>query len=184
MTTLNQSLHQTSHQSPLMRKVKALGFANVEDLIQLAIKRGCHHFKNVLPPRLDSVEGIQEPGLEKLSQDELVILLLHGNNRNEPIAIRCAAQLLKSKLISPRRIAFLAIQERCETPLKYIAQYGAHHDLADLDFWNIILNSLAGRGSRPPEAILPHPSRFMINPGLQRGTIQKPFWLTPQETRA
>ncbi len=184
MTTLNQSLHQTSHQSPLMHKVRALGFANIENLIQLAITRGCHHFKNTLPLHSASAENIHEPDFDKLSQDELVISLLHGNNRNEPIAIRCAAQLLKSKFISPRRVAFLAIQERCETPLKYIAQQGANFDLEGLDFWNTILASLAGRGSLPPAGILPHPSRFMINPGIQRGGIQQPSWLTPKDAHA
>jgi hypothetical protein len=178
MPTLNKSLHQTSHLSLLMRKARRLGLADVEGLIRLAVKRGCHHFRNVFP----SDEDIPEPGLEKLSQDELVVLLLHGNNRDEPMAIRCAAQLLKSKNICPHRVAFLAIQERCETPLKHIARHGVTHDPESLDFWNAILDALANRGTRPPEGILPHPDRFLISPGIQRGVLRKPLWLSPLDS--
>ncbi len=119
--------------------------------------------------------------MDQLSQDELAVLLLHGNNRNEPIAIRCAAQLLKSKYISPQRVATLAIQERCETPLKYIAQQGHQHDHGSENFWSTILDTLAKKGEDPAAGVLPHPSRFMINPGIQRGTLQAPYWLTPME---
>ncbi len=175
MPTLNKSLHQTSHLSLLMRKARRLGLSDVESLVRLAVKRGCRHFSNVFP----SSEDIPDPGLEKLSQDELAVLLLHGNNRNEPMAIRCAAQLLKSNDICPHRVAFLAIRERCETPLRHIARHGVSHDPETPGFWNAILDALANRGTRPPEGVLPHPDRFLISPGMQRGEFQKPRWLSP-----
>lgn len=161
-----------------MRKARRLGLADVESLVWLAAKRGCRHFSNVFP----SGEDTPEPGLDRLSQDELVVLLLHGNNRNEPMAIRCAAQLLKSKAISPHRVAFLAIQERCETALKHIARHGITHDPESPDFWATILDALANRGHRPPEGILPHPDRFLVNPGIQHGTLPKPHWLSPLDS--
>lgn len=176
MRTLNQSLHQTSHRSPLMRKAKQLGFMDVESLIYLAVKRGCHHFNHAVPFR-----AVSDPGDDQLSYNELIVLLLHGNNRDEPVAIRCAAQLLKSQYVSPHEVALLAIQERCETPLKYIATQGVKLDAGDKGGWQAILEDLADRGSCPVEGVLPHPSRFMINPGIQRGLTQKPFWLSPSE---
>lgn len=159
-----------------MRKARRLGFDDIDLLIQLSVRRGCRHYQQNGTP-----SDIQEPSFSKLSQDELVVLLLHGNNRNEPMAIRCAAQLLKSQFISPIKVTALAIQERCETPLKYIAQQGLKHDPEGHDLWITILNALGDRGTSPQEGKLPHPSRFMINPGIQRGGILKPLWLTPLE---
>ena len=80
MVTLNQSLHRTSHYSLLMRKSAKLGFYEVKELIQLAAQRGCSHYSNVL----DNGE-VKDPGQDQLSDNELVILLLHGNNQYEPI---------------------------------------------------------------------------------------------------
>ncbi len=124
MVTLNQSLHQTSHHSLLMRKAARYGLGDVENLINLAVLRGCHHYRNVLPH-----SALQDPGQDALSDEELAILLLHGNNRYEPMAIRCAAQLLKSKRIHPERVSHLAIRERCEVPLRYIASHGLIEDV-------------------------------------------------------
>lgn len=174
MVTLNQSLHQTSHQSPLVRKAARHGLYDVESLIHLAVLRGCRHYQNVV-----SARTVQDPGQEDLSDDELSILLLHGNYRYEPMAVRCAAQLLKSAFISPGHVAFLAIQERCEIPLRYIASQAMEHDQEDLSRWGEMLDVLGGQGPSPISGVLPHVSRFMINPGIHRGKIIPPQWLQP-----
>ena len=174
MLTLNQSLHQTTHQSSLMRKAARNGLCDVESLIHLAVLRGCHHYKNVVPAR-----PVQDPGRVTLSDDELVILLLHGNNRYEPMAIRCAAQLLKSPFITPRHVAFLAIQERCTLSLRYIATLALDQDKDDPSLWAGILEVLGEQSEPPVEGILPHVSRFMINPGIQRGKQVPAKWLKP-----
>jgi len=174
MITLNQSLHQTTHQSSLMRKSARNGLCDVESLIHLAALRGCHHYKNVVPTR-----PVQDPGQSILSDDELVVLLLHGNNRYEPMAIRCAAQLLKSSLITPRHVAFLAIQERCTLSLRYIATLALDQDKEGPSPWAEIVEVLGDQSEPPVEGILPHVSRFMINPGIQRGKQAPSKWLAP-----
>ena len=141
MTTLNQSLHQTSHQSSLVRKAGRLGFLDIESLIQLAVLRGCTHYQNV-------IQGVpvHDPGQSILSNEELVALLLHGNYRYEPTAVRCAAQLIKSDLIDPERIGFLAIKERCVVPLRHIA-LNSLAAMVDFDVY-----ARPGRGPAPGPA--------------------------------
>ena len=174
MVTLNQSLHQTSHQSLLVRKAARHGLYDVESLIHLAVLRGCRHYQNTVSDR-----SVQDPGQGGLSDDELSILLLHGNYRYEPMAVRCAAQLLKSLFISPGHVAFLAVQERCEIPLRYIATQAMEHDQEDPSPWAEILEVLGNQSEPPVEGILPHVSRFMINPGIHRGKIIPAQWLQP-----
>lgn len=174
MLTFNQSLHQTTHHSPLVRKARCLGFEDIESLIQLAIHRGCNHYQNVLPEA-----SIHDPGQSVLSNEELVVLLIHGNYRYEPTAIRCAAQLIKSRNIDPDSVAFIAIRERCVTALKHIATCGEKHDPEARQFWETILSRLGNDQAEPPEGVLPHSSRFMIHPGIHRGKIQDPKWLNP-----
>lgn len=176
MVTLNQSLHQTSHLSSLVRKARRVGFLDIESLIQLAVLRGCTHYQNVIQDL-----SVHDPGQSFLSNEELVVLLLHGNYRYEPMAVRCAAQLIKSALIDPERIGFLAIKERCEVPLRHIALNGKKHDPEAREFWQAILAALGKGDEEPPEGILPHVSRFMMNPGIQRGKIQPAKWLAPIE---
>jgi len=174
MVTLNQSLHQTSHQSPLVRKAARHGLYDVESLIHLAVLRGCRHYQNTVSDR-----SVCDLGQEELSDDELSILLLHGNYRYEPMAVRCAAQLLKSSFISPRHAAFLAIQERCEIPLRYIATLALDQDKEDPSQWAEILEVLGNQSEPPVEGVLPHVSRFMVNAGIHRGKIIPPQWLQP-----
>ena len=177
MVTLNQSLHRTSHYSLLMRKSAKLGFYEVKELIQLAAQRGCSHYSNVL----DNGE-VKDPGQDQLSDNELVILLLHGNNQYEPMAVRCAAQLLKSKFIDPLAVTKLAVQERTEAQLHYIADVGDQYDTEARTHWREILDLLSPlRSSNIPDCVLPHKSRFMVNPGIQRGRKIAPFWLNPSE---
>ena len=176
MVTLNQSLHQTSHMSSLVRKAGRVGFLDIESLIQLAVQRGCRHYQNVFQE-----VSLIDPGQAVLSDEELVVLLLHGNYRYEPMAVRCAAQLVKSSLIDPESIGFLAIKERCEVPLRHIALNGKKHDSEAREFWQDILASLGNGDEEPLEGILPHVSRFMMNPGIQRGKIQPAKWLAPIE---
>jgi hypothetical protein len=111
---------------------------------------------------------VQDPGQGGLSDDELSILLLHGNYRYEPMAVRCAAQLLKSSFISPRHVAFLAIQERCEIPLRYIATQAMEHDQEDPSPWAEILEVLGNQSEPPVEGVLPHVSRFIQHSKFKR----------------
>jgi len=177
MVTLNESLQQTTHRSFLVRKASRLGFCDIESLIQLAVLRGCLHYRG-------GGESLQivDPGQDLLSDDELVILLLHGGYRYEPMAVRCAAQLLKSPNVLPEHVAFLAARERCVLALKYIASLGLKHDESGRMLWSKLDAVLQATGiseKKVSPGVLPHVSRFMSNPGIQRGTKVDPIWLSP-----
>lgn len=177
MVTLNESLHQTTHRSFLVRKASRLGFCDIESLIQLAVLRGCLHYRGGGQSR-----GIVDPGQDLLSDDELVILLLHGGYRYEPMAVRCAGQLLKSTHILPEHVAFLAARERCTLALKYITSLGLKHDESGRTLWGklmTVLQAVGGTETKIDPGVLPHVSRFMSNPGIQRGTKVDPIWLSP-----
>ena len=177
MPTLNQELHNTSHQSILMRKARKLGLHSISDIMQLAVHRGCHHYRNLTNSGSEITVDHEE-----ISDDELVILLLHGNNQYEPNAVRCAAQLLKSTFVNAAKVSQLAIRERVVKQLRYIAKIGLNYDSEGSEFWQLILEKLkTKKESDIPECVLPHKSRFMLDPGIQRGKKLQPFWLNPSE---
>jgi len=162
-----------------MRKARRLGLNSVFDMMQLAAQRGCQHYAN--QTHLSKEIKIDR---RKLTDNELVILLLHGNNLYEPNAVRCAAQLLKSTFVDAEKVSELAIRERVVKQLSYIAKIGEKYDAAGSKFWQQILKKLTiGKESNIPDCVLPHRSRFMIDPGIQRGKKIPPFWLNPSDSR-
>jgi hypothetical protein len=113
-----------------------------------------------------------------LGNEELTILLLIGENPYEPTAIRCAAQLARARGTRPDRLARLAVLEKCERVLVHIARAGAAHDPDGVGFWNEILRLLPDQPQRE-EPCLPHWSRFVSMPGIQRQGPIPARWLTP-----
>ena len=96
--------------------------------------------------------------------------------------MRCAAQLLKSTFVNAAKVSQLAIRERVVKQLRYIAKIGLNHDPEGSEFWQLILEQLkTTKESDIPECVLPHRSRFMLDPGIQRGKKLPPFWLNPSE---
>src|ERR1700722_20365404 len=87
MATLAQDLGEISHCSVLLRSARALGLNSASEFIRLAVSRGCRHYA----PSFPALEN--DPGIQAISNEELVSLLLLGSNEYQPIAIRCAAQL-------------------------------------------------------------------------------------------
>jgi hypothetical protein len=150
----------TPHLSPLLRKARKLGLATQDDLLRLAVLRGCKHYDlGVLHDF-----PVQDPGSHLFSDEELAIVLISAGGCGGPQHIRCASQLLSSTGIRPMVVVRLAIMERCVAIVRHIAEAGVQHDVTGRPFWLALLGNLpqcqsvaAGR--------LPHYSRFMIEPG-------------------
>ena len=168
MPTLAQELRETSHISPLLQSARRMGFDSTGKLIRLAVTRGCYHYAPGYPPVED------DPGLDKISNEELVSLLLLGSNEYEPYAIRCAAQLVSS--CDAELLAFVGRRERVERPLAHIARIALEHDAGSEGFWNKLLDSL-GDQAPIPDGIMPHWSRFVSQTGVTRGGQGSIKWL-------
>lgn len=169
--TLAETLQQTAPISLLAMKARRLGLGSVDALLSLAVKRGCRHY-------CATDETVVDPGLGRLGNDELAILLLAGSLEYKPNAIRCAAQLMRAPGIEPERLAFLAIREKSQRALWHIANAGLAHDPEGLPFWQKIMESLGPMETRE-EPVLPHWSRFVSMPGYQRGGHTPARWLVP-----
>ena len=172
MPTLAQTLQTTNPVSPLLRKARRLGLRDLDDFITLAVGRGCTHYRAAANSTAPHREA-------SLGNDELTILLLIGENPFNPTAIRCAAQLARSVDIQPHRLVRLAIMEKCERVLAHIARAGTSHDPQGASFWSEILHLLPYQPPRV-ESNLPHWSRFVSMPGIQRHGTVLPTWLTPR----
>lgn len=173
MPTLAETLRTTTPVSSLRRKARRLGLPDLQDIIALAIERGCKHYtisKGYTSRRIPR---------SLLGDDELTILLLLGENHFEPTAIRCAAQLARSPEIRPEQLVRLAVMEKCERVLSHIARAGATYDSEGSAFWETILRLLPEQPARE-EPDLPHWSRFVSMPGIQRHGQVLPTWLTPR----
>ncbi len=161
MPTLAQTIETTTPVSPLLRKARRIGIRSVDDMIALAASRGCSHYL----PGTRPVPALAD----ELGDEELTILLIVGENPYEPTAIRCAAKLAR-----------LALMEKCERVLAHIARAGIDHDLDGTDFWRDLLNRLHAPPARQ-ESALPHWTRFVSMPGIQRSGPAPIRWLTPRQ---
>lgn len=172
MPTLAQTLAITTPVSPLLRKARRLGLPGVESFIALAIDRGCRHYVSPISSPSPA------PAFNELSDEELTVLLLLGENRYDPTAIRCAAQLARSPRVDPERLARLARMEKVERVLSHIARAGLHHDSEGCEFWRRLLDRVPAMPDRA-EPHLPHWTRFVSAPGRQRRGIAPTRWLVP-----
>lgn len=172
MPTLAQTLQTTGPVSLLLRKARRMGLRDTADYIALAVARGCIHYRA-------AAKSGAKPREADLGNDELTILLLIGENPYDPTAIRCAANLARSPDIRPERLARLAVMEKCERVLAHIARAGAAHDSEGRCFWNEILRLMPAQPARR-EADLPHWSRFVSMPGIQRHGVVPATWLVPR----
>lgn len=177
MSTIAQNLGQTAHLSPLLHKAKRLGLNSADDLLKLAVERGCKHYA----PSDYRPGQVCEPGLAAFSDAELAIALISGAQRYDPLYIRCAAQLMGAPHMDPSAVCRLALMERCSTVLRHIARAGYENDKERTSFWGDILQRLPI--SQPVKAgILPHSSRFQSITGLvnpRHPGIPRAVWLRP-----
>ncbi|MSU66169.1 MAG: hypothetical protein EXS38_08740 [Opitutus sp.] len=160
--TLAQHLGETAPYSPLWHRARALGLRDCHHLLAFAAQRGARHYAG-----LGSPVATKPTGVEELSNEELIGLLLHGRNLFEPFLIRAAAALIRHHALDAARLVLASKRERCQRVLAYIAQAGADHDATGSPWWNSLLVALGPL--RPvPAGLLPHWSRFVALQGIDR----------------
>ena len=168
MESLAQRLGDTAHRSPLLRKARRHGLSSVPEFVQLAVLRGCRHYAGIF------TVPVADPGCSVISNEELVTLLLLGEQSFDPFAVRCAAQLVTACEIP--RLATLAARERVQRSLAYIADAAALHDPGGAPFWTQLRAALGAQ--RPvPAGQLPHWTRFVSHTGVTRQGPGRVTWL-------
>jgi len=150
----------TPHLSPVLRKARRLGYLEPDDLLRLAGIRGCLHYSS---PEMLS-EAIQDCGQTHFSNEELVVALVSGSMEGDARHVRVAAQLLGAQGVDTAKVARLAKMERCVPIIRYIAESGQREDAERKAFWKSLL-ALLPETPPIPEGRMPHPSRFMSQPG-------------------
>jgi hypothetical protein len=166
--TLAQQIGETAHCSLLQRKARRHGLADLTSIMRLAVARGARHYAPVYPP------AESDPGVEAISHEDLVALLLLGAQPFEPFALRCAAQIIS--LCDLGRLSRLARRERISRPLAHIARAGAAHDSGQAARWQELLQ-LLGSPLPVPSGRLPHWSRFVSHSGTTRSGTPHTDWL-------
>ena len=153
MTTLNEKLGKTFHLSLLRKKLIRLGLPKVRDWETLAIQRGCSHYQNY------SCE-VDDPG-EQLSNEELGLALLLGENPYNPRSVRIAVQLLSGP-IDLQTVILIAERERLLPLLNHLASEVLRYEPDDRA-WKFIKAKTPK--SDFPSGVLPHHSRFVLDQG-------------------
>lgn len=181
MLAVAHTYGSTTHLSALLRKVRRLGFATSDSLLRLADARGCAHYA---PGSAAAGDAVADPGREALSNTELGIAMISGAQEYNPHLMRCAAQLLSDPETEVNVLVRLARMERCAPPLRYIAEHARRWDKGREHFWEAVLSGLPRGGVGRP-GVWPHPSRFMLQSGYQRGGgVPQPVWLRPGRGKA
>lgn len=150
----------TPHLSPLLRKARRLGYEVPDDLQRLALIRGCAHYA---PPN-NTLKEVKDCGQDRFSNEELAVALVSAGLEGDARHVRVAAQLLAAPGVSAVAVARLARMERCVPILRYIAEAGLREDEEGAHFWKSVLELLPDCPPIP-EGRMPHPSRFMSQPG-------------------
>lgn len=167
-------LGSTPHVSPLLRKARRLGYAEADDLLDLAVARGCRHYA----PSGGEKEAVRECGRDCFTNEELAVALVSGSLEGDAHHVRVAAQLLGAPGVSAAKVARLARMERCVPIIHYIAEAGLRENSEEPSFWKALLEKLPA--SAPiPEGRMPHQSRFMSQPGWSPPSrpVRRASWL-------
>ena len=172
--TLAKKLGTTVHFSPLLRKARRLGLSVPKDLWTLAVQRGCRHYWQGDEPEGELVSQAV------LTNEELAVALLNGAGTYSPHSIRCGAAMLGAIGNDPAVIAKLAIWERCEAVVHFVAECGRSFEPHN-SYWTELLERLPAC-SAPKEGVMPHPTRFVAMSGYERGVGKKitTQWQRPQ----
>jgi len=159
--SLARRLGDAAHVSPLLHRLCQMSGCREnrigEWLLKCAVRRGASHYERDFPADLPT----DHPDL---GHEELGVALCLGQHPYNSTFIRAAAQLLSSPRTSAPRLAKLAVMERVEPVLFYIATLAARF-APEAQPWSYLLHHLPPRLSCPPEA-LPHWSRFVSQTGV------------------
>jgi hypothetical protein len=175
--TLAQKLGDVTHVSPLLRKVRELSGCMEDEvgewLLKCAVERGATHYRRDFPPDLP-------PDDSSLTNEELGVALCLAHHAFNPMLIRAAAQLLSAHDTDADTLARLAVMERCEPVLLYIAE-AAGRVAPEQEPWASLRAQLASR-RRVRTDCLPHWSRFVLQTGYTpEGRGHHVEWLTRDE---
>jgi len=173
--TLAQKLGDTTHLSPLLRRViHAAGSKERAGdwLLKVAVQRGANHYKRTYPEDLP-------PDDPTFSHEEIGIALCLGHLNDQPMYIRAAAQLLSSPRTDIGRLVRLAEMERCEMVLHHIADAAVRIESV-LEPWASVRRLLRKR-REAPKGVLPHWTRFVSMTGVTREGGPHTDWLTRHE---
>ncbi len=163
VVTLAKRLGTTEHRSPLLRKAGTLRLHGIPELIALAVTRGCGHYRGGPEP-----VPVSPVPRAKFSDEELAVALLSPCLPYSPRAVRVGAEMLGARGNQPRNLAFLAVKERAETVVRYVARAGHGTEPQEL-FWLELLAALppiSPRSPEPPQGVMPHPSCFRSETGI------------------
>lgn len=179
MKTVAEQLGQTPHLSPLLRKLRTVGLVTPDDLLHLAVARGCSHYQQP-----DDQGRLLGSRTSRISNLELALAMVTAAQSFDPMLVRCAAQLLSGVDISVEAIARLAMQERAVQVVRHIAKAGLEMDLMGQDKWRRLLGILPA-APEVPEGRLPHWTRFISQTGITRhnGLLERTprtIWLRPE----
>lgn len=158
---LAKRLGDTVHVSPLLRKLCSISGCDEELvgdwLLKCAILRGASHYDR------EFLAGVP-PDSEIVSDEEIAVGLCLGQHAYNPAYLRAAAQLLSSSGVDEGRLSRLAVMERVEPVLLYIASI-AERFAPEAKPWSFLRRQLPCRRKFSREA-LPHWSRFVSQTGI------------------
>jgi hypothetical protein len=145
-----------------------------EDLWTLAVQRGCRHYWQGDEPEGELVSQ------SLLSNEELTLALLNGAGSYSPHSIRCGAAMLGAIGNDPALVAKLALWERSESVVRFVAECGRRFEPQNA-YWAELLDLLPPCMA-PKEGVMPHPTRFVAMNGYRRGVGKKitTEWQRPQ----
>ncbi len=183
--TLAHRLGMTTHLSPLLMKARRLGLCVPDDLERLAIQRGCRYYDLSGDSRVSEArpQAVIASDMSIFSNEELAFALLSMGLTHSQYRLRLGAAMLAAKGNSPPKIARLAIEERCEVVVRYIALCGKKVEPQN-PFWDELLTLLPVM-PMPALDLLPHITRFVAMTGVTRhGRETVMQWIRPNLSAA
>lgn len=174
-STLARRLGEVPHVSGLAIRLARLSGADdrlPEWLMRVAVQRGAKHYARHFDPALP-------PDDEAVTDEEVGVALCLEQHPYNLDQLRVAAQLLSSPRVDAARLCRLAVQERCEPVLLYIAGMAEHY-APEQEPWRTLRKTLQPRPV-PRKDALPHWTRMVSHTGVTREGGARTDWLKRDE---